>query len=82
MLHKMMIVILLAATTVAQTPKRRQFEQLSAEGFTVPKDGFVPAAEVAVSIAEAVLVNLPHWFRSGEWNPTNDERSTAYRTGR
>ncbi len=30
--------------------------ELSPQGFTIPKDGFVPTPEVAIQIAEAVLV--------------------------
>jgi hypothetical protein len=51
-----MITLLVATVISAVLPNDGQSEELSPQGFTIPKDGFVPTADVALTIAEAVLV--------------------------
>jgi NTF2 fold immunity protein len=53
---RVLITLLLTAAMTAGLPGHALSEELSRQGFTIPKDGFVPTADIAVTIAEAVLV--------------------------
>jgi len=48
--------LVLAIAILAGLCGRVKCEELSRKGFTIPKEGFVPTADVAIAIAEAVLV--------------------------
>jgi hypothetical protein len=50
------IVLVIAITIVVSASTNNLSAELSPQGFTIPKEGFVPTADVATQIAEAVLV--------------------------
>lgn len=55
-MRQVTVIFVLAIAIVAGLCGRVNCQELSRKGFTIPKEGFVPTADVAVTIAEAVLV--------------------------
>jgi hypothetical protein len=56
MVRQITTTLVLATAIIAGLCGRVNSEELSREGSTIPKEGFVPTADVAITIAEAVLV--------------------------
>ncbi len=52
----MLKMFLLSCLTAIAAPQHKMQRTQMSNGFVIPKEGFVPTAQAAISIAEAVLV--------------------------